>query len=111
MKTIIFDADGLIAPFSKGDAHAEKAIALLQKLVQEEAKILYSATAIAEATTTLQRKLNKPHLAAQIAELIKENKFPIEPVNEDTLNTAVQYLNPDKGFFRQWFGDDIGVEG
>ena len=94
MKTIIFDADGLIALFSKGDAHAEKAIALLQKLVQEEAKILYPATAIAEATTTLQRKLNKPHLAAQIAELIKENKFPIEPVNEDTLNTAVQYFKP-----------------
>jgi hypothetical protein len=20
-------------------------------------------------------------------------------------------FNPDKGFFRQWFGDDIGVEG
>jgi len=94
MKTIIVDADGLIALFSKGDAHAEKAIALLQKLVQEEAKILYPATAIAEATTTLQRKLNKPHLAAQIAELIKENKFPIEPVNEDTFNTAVQYFKP-----------------
>jgi predicted nucleic acid-binding protein len=94
MKTIIVDADGLIALFSKGDAHAKKAIALLQKLVQEEAKILYPATAIAEATTTLQRKLNKPHLAAQIAELIKENKFPIEPVNEDTLNTAVQYFKP-----------------
>jgi len=94
MKTIIVDADGLIALFSKGDAHAEKAIALLQKLVQEEAKILYLATAIAEATTTLQRKLNKPHLAAQIAKLIKENKFPIGPVNEDTLNTAVQYFKP-----------------
>jgi predicted nucleic acid-binding protein len=94
MKTVIVDADGLIALFSKGDAHAEKTIASLQKLVQEEAKILYPATAIAEATTTLQRKLNKPHLAAQIAELIKENKFPIEPVNEDTLNTAVQYFKP-----------------
>jgi predicted nucleic acid-binding protein len=76
MKTIIVDADGLIALFSKNDAHAEKAIALLQKLVQEEAKILYPATAIAEATTTLQRKLNKPHLAAQISELIKIINFP-----------------------------------
>jgi predicted nucleic acid-binding protein len=94
MKTVIVDADGLIALFSKDDAHAEKALAILLKLVLEEAKILYPATAIAEATTTLQRKLNKPHLAAQIADLIKENKFPIEPVSEDTLNTAVQYFKP-----------------
>jgi predicted nucleic acid-binding protein len=94
MKTVIVDADGLIALFNKDDAHAEKAIGLLEKLVREEAKILYPATAIVEATTTLQRKLDKSHLAAQIAELIKENKFPIEPVSEDTLNTAVQYFKP-----------------
>src|SRR3954467_2021796 len=80
MKTVIVDADGLIALFNKDDAHAEKAIGLLQELVREEARILYPATAIAEATTTLQRKLDKPHLAAQIAEVIKENKFPIEPL-------------------------------
>jgi hypothetical protein len=58
MKTVIVDADGLIALFNKDDAHAEKTIVLLQKLVREEAKILYPATAIAEATTTLQRKFN-----------------------------------------------------
>lgn len=94
MKTIIVDADALIALFNKDDAHAEKAITLLQELVKEEAKILYPSTAIVEATTTLQRKLNQPQLAAEIAHLVKENKFPIEPVNEETLNDAISYFKP-----------------
>ena len=82
MKTIVVDADGLIALFSKNDAHAENAISVLQNLVREEAKILYPSTAIVEATTTLQRKLNQPQLAAQVAELVTQNQFPIEPVSE-----------------------------
>ena len=94
MKTIIVDVDGLIALFNKDDAHAEKAISLLQQLVQEEAKILYPSTAIVEATTALQRKLNQLQLAAQIAELVTQNQFPIEPVNEETLSTAVTYFDP-----------------
>ncbi len=94
MKTIIVDADGLIALFNKDDAHAEKAVLLLQDLVREEAKIIYPATTIVEATTTLQRKLHKPELAAQIAVLVKENQFPIVSINEDTLNDAVSYFKP-----------------
>jgi predicted nucleic acid-binding protein len=92
MKTVVVDADGLIALFSKDDAHAETAMVLLQELVREEAKILYPSTAIVEATTTLQRKLNQPQLAAQIAELVKENQFPVEAVNEETLSDAVTYF-------------------
>src|SRR5664279_1504894 len=94
MKTIIVDADGLIALFNKDDAHAKKAVLLLQKLVEEEAKIVYPATAIVEATTTIQRKLNQPQIAAQIAELIKDNQFLIEAVDEEVLNKAVTYFKP-----------------
>jgi predicted nucleic acid-binding protein len=91
MKTVVVDADGLIALFSKDDAHAEKAILLLQELAREEAKILYPSTALVEAATTLQRKLHQPQLAAQIADLVKESQFPIESVSEQTLSDAVAY--------------------
>lgn len=69
---------------------------LLQDLIREEAKILYPATTLVEATTTLQRKLHKTELAAQIAGLVKENQFPIESMSEDILYAAVSYFKPEK---------------
>jgi predicted nucleic acid-binding protein len=36
-------------------------------------------------------------LAAQIAELVKQNQFPIEPVSEKTLSDAVCYFKPTEG--------------
>jgi predicted nucleic acid-binding protein len=94
MKTVVVDADGLIALFSKDDAHAEKAILLLQELAREEAKILYPSTTLVEAATTLQRKLHQPQLAAQIADLVKAKQFPIESVSEETFSVAVTYFKP-----------------
>jgi hypothetical protein len=45
-----------------------------------EAPLLYPATTIVEAITTLQRKLNKPAIVKQITESIGEASFLVEPV-------------------------------
>jgi predicted nucleic acid-binding protein len=97
MKTVIVDADGLIALFSKNDAHAGKAMHFLQQLVQDEAQILSPASVIIEAVTTLQRKIKQPEIAAEITHLVQEGQFPIVPVSEDTLLTALPYFKPTTG--------------
>lgn len=94
MKKVIVDADGLIALFSSDDAHAEHALHLLQRLTAQEAQLLHPTTAIVEAITTLQRKLHRPELAAQIAETVQEGQLPLVPVTEATLFAAFPYFKP-----------------
>jgi hypothetical protein len=55
----------------------------------------YSASAaIAEAATTLQRKLNKPALVAQILTGVKARQFLVEPITEDILDARFRKARP-----------------
>jgi predicted nucleic acid-binding protein len=91
---IIVDADALIALADTQDTHAQQALAIATRLQEMEAPLLYPATTIVEAATTLQRKLNKPAIVAQIVAGIKARHFIIEPVDEKILDEAAALFKP-----------------
>lgn len=94
---IVFDADGLIALFNENDAHAGKAIQLLEKLQAVNAKIIYPVTCITETVTTLQRRMQRPDLVKQIISLfhLHRSNLLIEPVDSDLLFEAVALFDPN----------------
>jgi predicted nucleic acid-binding protein len=93
-KTLIVDADGLIALINKDDLHATRIVQILHELEDEDTVFLCPVTAIAESITTVQRKLNRPDLAAKISTLVQSNYFKIEIVDEPLLKVAFSLFNP-----------------
>ena len=91
---IILDADALIALVDTADIHASHAESIAKQLQEQEVPLLYPATTIAEAATTLQRKLNKPELVARIVAGISAHQFLVEPVTEDVLGAAATLFRP-----------------
>jgi predicted nucleic acid-binding protein len=94
-RPVIVDADALIALVDTEDVHATEAVRVLVALARVEAPLLYPATTIAEAITTLQRKLNKPAIVKQMTESIGEASFHIEPVTQEVIETAATLFRPD----------------
>ena len=70
---IIVDSDGLIGSLNPTDSHHSLSQTILVKLSERGAKLIYPVTAIAESVTFFQGRLNKPELANQIIQLVKEN--------------------------------------
>lgn len=93
-QSVIVDSDALIALVDRDDPLAETALSLARKLQEIEALLLYPATAIVEAATTFQRKLNKPELAAQIMASTETHHFLIEPIDQATIQAATQLFRP-----------------
>jgi predicted nucleic acid-binding protein len=93
-KTVIADSDALIALLSEDDLHHAEAVEILEKLINDEYRILYPATAIVETTTIFQRKFSKPELAAEIVKMIGEAQLPIEPVDGETITEASKLFDP-----------------
>lgn len=91
---IIVDADALIAIFDANDAHATTALAVTRKVVDAHATLLYPATALTEAVTTFQRKLNNPQAAAQVIAAILAKQLLVELVDQTTLDAAMRFFNP-----------------
>ena len=91
---IIVDADALIALVDQDDAHSQQALALAKQLQEIEAPLLYPATTIVEAVTTLQRKLNKPALVAQLVAGIAAHHFLVETIDDELLNRAAALFKP-----------------
>ena len=91
--TIIVDSDGLIGSLNPADSHFSLSQTILSKLAQKGAKLIYPVTVIAESVTFFQGRLNKPELANQIIQLIKENLLNIESVGVKTLQLASSYMD------------------
>ena len=91
---VLVDTDAFIAYFDKDDAHAAQTIKILQKLAEAEATLIYPSTVIAEAATTVQRKLQKPAVVAQIIDRILANELLIEPVDQSLIDEAARFFQP-----------------
>ena len=91
---IIGDADGLIALLQSDDANHIIAVNVAQKLVEQKAEVLFPMTAIVEAATTLQRRLNSPQLAEVVRDQVITGKLLIEEVQKNTLQKASQLFDP-----------------
>lgn len=90
----IADADGLISLLSKKDANHEKAKAIIKDVTSKGEKILFPATAITEAITTIQVRLENPDLAKELAEKVAASELPIVPIGAEILEIAVGLYSP-----------------
>src|SRR3954462_11649362 len=91
----IADADALIAMLSKTDANHEKAKSIIKKAGAQGKPILFPATAIAEAITTMQVRLQDPALAKEAAAKVAASALTIVPVDAEILGIAVGLYNPE----------------
>lgn len=91
----IADADGLISMLSKKDANHEKARAIIQIATSRGEKILFPATAITEAITTMQVRLENPALAKELATKVAASQLPIVAVDAEILEIAAGIYSPD----------------
>lgn len=89
---VIVDSDGLIGISNPEDVHYLISVSILQKLKKLNARLIYPATTIAEATAVLQIRLNKSKTADQIIEFTESGVFQIEPVDQATLIDAAFFL-------------------
>lgn len=89
MKTVVGDADILIALAHTEDANHDRAVELSQKLYEEQYKIVFPNTAILEAITALKRK---PDLPSEKAQLInsqyQQGEFNIVYIDENMQTKA-----------------------
>jgi predicted nucleic acid-binding protein len=93
--SIIVDADGLIAVFDISDLHFPNAIAILKRIDDVGATLVYPATTTAEAIATFQRKLRNQTAVTHIIKRLKAKEFVIEPVDAAVIDTAVTLFHPD----------------
>lgn len=93
--THIADADGLIAMLSSKDSNHEKAEAIIKGVTSRGERILFPATAITEAITTMQVRLENPELAKELAAKVAASELPIVPVDAEILEIAAGLYSPD----------------
>ena len=91
---VIGDADAIVALSSKGDANHEKAKRILEELDTIEADVLFPISAICEATTAIQRKLNSPEAAEYVIEQVQAEHFYVQAIEREVLFEALKLFHP-----------------
>lgn len=87
---VIGDADGLISLMQADDVNHDLAEKALKVLISRDATIVFPLTAIVEAVTTLQRKLNNPEYAQLLLERAVKKELLVEEVDMALLGEADQ---------------------
>lgn len=91
-KTIVVDADAIVAQAHPGDANHKKAVAIANHLHEIGAQLIYPTTAIYEAVTVLQHKLSNTATAYGTAVTLNNTSLHIAEVNQQTMNEAMHYF-------------------
>lgn len=91
---VIADTDAIIAQIFLKDAHHQKTQALGSKLAEMGALIIFPATAVVEAVTTLQRKHSNPHLAAAVLETFSSPEMIVENIDQGIIAEARGFFDP-----------------
>lgn len=86
---VVIDADAIVAQAYPKDANFEKANKISQYLSGINANVLYPITAITEAVTVLQRKLNSSVTALGTAVAFTDPSLQIVAINNEIYNNAV----------------------
>ena len=90
---IIGDADALIALSHHSDQHHLQAQRIVQELDNRRDMVIFPVTAIAEAITTLHRKLNNPTATQTLIRLLNEGKLDVATVDDSTLKAAEAFFS------------------
>lgn len=91
---VVVDADAIVAQASPGDNLHASAVKTAKKLIQLNALVLYPATAIAEATTHIQRVLNSGATAYGTAVAFTDPNINVVEINQKTIRNAIQFFSP-----------------
>lgn len=93
-KTIVVDADAIVAQIYPNDSNFLKARTISAKLQKIEAQLLYPITAIIEAATVLQTKLNSPGSALEMTKLIIDSGDQLVEIDKLRLIDSIKYFDP-----------------
>lgn len=91
---IVGDADVLVAFYYKADILHNRAINTSKKLIKKGVPVVFPNTAIAEAITTLHRKLSNSTAADLLNKHYKKGGFEVEYISEETMQQAAKLYNP-----------------
>lgn len=89
----IADSDALIAMLNTTDAHHERAREIIQKAEEKQEKIVFPATAITEALTTMKFKF-PPEIVKEAAENVATSTLSIISIDAEILKIAVGIFDP-----------------
>lgn len=96
-KTIVGDADSLVALVNKEDSNHRRAKKIIQALMEREYAIIYPNTAILEAIVALTRKLNLRDKAELIAKQSLEGGFSEVFLGEEIQRKALRFFVDNSG--------------
>lgn len=91
---VVVDADAIVAQAYPDDSNHKLAVSLSEMLNKLDAQVIYPASAILEATTVLQGRLNSGATAYDIAVAFSDPNIQIAEVNQTTLGRAIKHFSP-----------------
>ena len=87
--TVIVDADAIVAQTNIDDSNHKKAISISEYLASVNANVLYPASAVFEATTVIQSKMNSLATAISIANTFTKTGYSVVDIDQNIYNKAV----------------------
>ena len=91
---VIVDADAIVAQAYPDDSNHKLATTVSGTLNDLNAQVIYPVTAILEATTVLQARLNSGATAYGTAVIFTDPNIQIAEINQETLRNALKYFSP-----------------
>lgn len=103
---VVADADILVALYFKKDALRDRVRNISRKFLKTGVKIIFPNTAIAEAITTMQRKLSNSTAADLLNQDYRKRVFEVEYIDEEIMQNAAELYSP-KGSKQNTFFDAL----
>lgn len=91
---VVADADILVALYFKKDALRSRVADISRKFLKTGVRVIFPNTAIAEAITTMQRKLSNSTAADLLNQDYKQGILEVEYVDEGIMRGASEFFNP-----------------
>ena len=89
VKTVVVDADAIIAQVNTKDENHERAKKIAESLDSSGVKVLYPVTAVTEAVTVMQSKMNSLGTAIDVAEVFARPGYEVVEISQEIYNYAV----------------------
>lgn len=91
---VVVDADAIVAQAYPDDSNHKLAVTISETINNLNAQVIYPASAILEATTVLQGRLNSGATAYSTAVAFTDPNIQIAQVNQATLRSAIKHFSP-----------------
>lgn len=94
--TIVVDADAIVSQAHPNDSNHDVSAKITKKLIEKEARFIYPITAITEAVTVLQHKLDSTATAYGTATSFTNPDIEVAEIDQTLYANAVKnYLKPE----------------